>query len=130
MSLPRCLPISLSDQVLLEQLLLDPDRQGVPERREATRREGEVGLEQALELQERLVVEGDVIDVLGRDSGRLEAIARGVDREAGIVLLAREAFLLRRCDDLSIHHQRRRRVVIEGRQSEYLHVGSAPQKIV
>jgi hypothetical protein len=36
---------------------------------EAARREGQVGLQQPLELQERLVVEGDVVDLVELDPG-------------------------------------------------------------
>ena len=75
------------------------------ERLEAARREGEIGFEQPLEFQERLLVEDDIVDVLERDAGLLEAIADRVDREARVLLLAREALLLRRRDDLAVDQQ-------------------------
>jgi hypothetical protein len=57
---------------------------------EAARRERHAGLEQALELEERLVVESYAIDVLETESRDLQA---ALDREAGkrgIVLAAGE----------------------------------------
>ena len=54
-------------QILLKQLLANPDRDRRRERAEAARREGDVGFEQPLELQERLFVEDDIVDVGERD---------------------------------------------------------------
>jgi hypothetical protein len=52
-------------------------------------REGEVGLEQPLELEERLVVEGDVVDVGQLDAGLVEAVLdRLLPGKPEIVLLA------------------------------------------
>jgi hypothetical protein len=53
----------LAQQALLEQLFLEPERDRHLERAEAPRRERNIGLEQPLEFQERLVVEGDVVDL-------------------------------------------------------------------
>ena len=63
------------------QLLLQPDGMRHEERPEAARRERQIGLEQALELQQRLVVEPDVVE-LGRRRCRasLQAV---VDRLRG-----------------------------------------------
>ena len=44
-------------------------------------RKREIGLEQPLELEERLVVEGDVVDLAERDAALAQAIARA--RDAG-----------------------------------------------
>ena len=52
--------------VLQKQLLAQPDRDRHPERCETPRRKREIGFEQALELEKRLVVERDEVD-LGRD---------------------------------------------------------------
>src|SRR5690606_18521303 len=58
-------PLELAhEQAFLEQLLLEPYGQRGLERCEAARREREVRLEQALELQERLVVERDAVELL------------------------------------------------------------------
>jgi hypothetical protein len=113
----------IAQQRLLEQLLLQPQRHGHAEGLEAARRVGEVGLEQALELQERLVVEGDVVDVGQLDAGLVEAVLHGVLREARIVLLAREALLLRGADEMAVLDQRGGAVMIESRDAEHAHEG-------
>ena len=52
-------------------------------------------------------------------------------RETGIMLLAREALLLRRGDDTAVVDQGGRAVVIECRKSENAHSATSPgQKIV
>ena len=58
------------EQRLLEQLLAQPQRQRHPERCEAARAIGEIGLEQPLELEKWLVVEDDAVDVLEPDTCR------------------------------------------------------------
>ena len=40
----------------------------------------------ALELQQRLLVEDDVVQVFGVDVRRFEAVVRGAQRQAGVVL--------------------------------------------
>ena len=67
---------------------------------------------------ERLVVEADVVDRLGRDARLLQAVIDGVDGEALVVLLAREALFLSGGDDLAILDQRGRAVVIVGRDAK------------
>ena len=52
----------LDEQALLEELLAAPKRHGHAERAEAGGGEGHVRLEQPLELEEGLVVEGHMID--------------------------------------------------------------------
>ena len=73
---------------LLEQLLLDPERHRHAERAKAARRIGEIGLEQALELDERLLEEDDMVDAVEVDACRIQAIADGLCGKAGIMLLA------------------------------------------
>jgi hypothetical protein len=85
---------------LVEQLLLladlapEPFRDRVLERIPALRREAEVRGNETLELQQRLLVEDDRVEVLELEVGVLEAPLRGVVRKARILLLAREP---RRC---------------------------------
>ncbi len=66
-------PELVLQQAFLEQLLPQPQRHRHAEGAEAARREGEIGLEQALELQKRLVVEDDVVDLV---EARCRASAR------------------------------------------------------
>ena len=72
----------LDQQALLEELLLEPQRQRLAERGEAARREGEIRLQKPLELEERLVVERDEVDFGRPDSGGFEAGANGLVRES------------------------------------------------
>jgi len=111
----------LHQQVLEEQLLPQPDRHRHGEAPEAARRKGEIRLQQALELEERLVVECDRVDAV---QGRLplaQAVRHGVPREPRVVLLAGEPLLLRRGDDVPVRQQCRRAVVVEGRYAEDAH---------
>jgi hypothetical protein len=81
----------------------------------------EARLHDAEELDERLLVEADVIDVLDLDAGLLQAVPDRPRWEIGVVLLPGEALLLGCSDELAILHQGRRRVVIEEAQPEYVH---------
>src|SRR6266566_5273717 len=96
----------------LEQLLLQPQRQGLSERSETVRRKGEVGLKQTLEFQERFVVERHHVQLVWAGAGGFQARADRLMRESRIVLLAGEAFLLGSSDDLPVIHQRGRAVVV------------------
>ena len=89
--------------------------------RRPSRRERQVRFEQALELQPGLVVEGDVIDGIEPDPGRLQAERDGVGRKTGIVLPAREALFLRGGGDAAVLDERGGTIVIEGGQSENSH---------
>ena len=100
------------------QLLAEPDRHRLGERPQADRREREVGLEQPVELQDRLVIEGDEVEVARRDACRAQAVVDGPGREVGVVLLAGEALLLRRGDDLPVPQQGGGGVVVEGGDAE------------
>ena len=77
------------------------------------RRESQIGLQQALELGERFFVENDVIE-LGRVEARLfQAISDRLCRKSRVVLDSREAFFLRRRDDVAVHDESRSAIVIE-----------------
>jgi hypothetical protein len=100
-----------AQQVFLKQLLADPERNRRGERAKTTRRERDIGFEQPLELQERLLVEDDIVDFLERDLRMLEAITDRVLRIARIVLDACEALLLGRGNNATVDQQRGRAVV-------------------
>ena len=65
-------------------------------------REGQIGLDETVELQQRLVVEDDVVELLDLEAGLLQAVVRRVRREAVVVLDAREALFLRGGDDVAV----------------------------
>ena len=104
----------VQDQPPGEELVAQPHRHRGDELRQPAGRHAEILLEQPLELEQGLVVEADVVEVGGGESGRLEAVRDGVARESGVMLLAGEALLLRRGDDLTVAHQTGRRIVVEG----------------
>ena len=106
------------DQPGLLQLLAEPHRHGRDEAREPGRGVREIGFEQPLELAQRLLVEDDIVEVLDRDLRFAEAVLDRQVREAGIVLLAGEALLLRGRHDLPVAHEAGRAVVIERRNAQ------------
>src|SRR3954465_6896816 len=89
----------VGEQLLLEKLLLQPERNCHAEGAETTRRESQIGFEQPFEFQERLVIKRDLIDVFEIDAGRLEAVADRALGKAAVVALARKPFLLCSGDD-------------------------------
>jgi len=103
------------------ELLAEPDRHGHHERAQAAGRDAEIGLEDAVELRDGLVVEGDGVEFARVDAGLGEAVLHRVDGKARVVLLAGEPLLLRRGDDVPVRQQCRRAVVVEGRYAEDAH---------
>src|SRR3970040_1310728 len=86
----------LPEHVLEAQLFLEPDRHRHRERPDALRRICEIRLEQTLEFHQRLVVENDRIELIDFQPPLLQTVLDRGAREAGIVLLSREALLLSR----------------------------------
>src|SRR6476620_8217136 len=84
--------------------------------------EAEIGFEQALELKEWLVVKRDVVHFAKADASFIQAVSERMMRETGVMLLAREAFLLGSGDDLSVDNKCGRAVVIECGHSNNSHV--------
>src|ERR1035437_7885014 len=89
------------------KLILQPQRHRQAEAREARGRVGKVSLQHPVKLRQRLVIEGDAIQVLRLEPGLGEAVSDGVGGKAGVMLLACEPFLLGRCDNTPIPPQRR-----------------------
>src|SRR6266480_3238690 len=71
-------------QAPLEQLLFQPQWQGLPERSKSMRSKSEVGLQQTFEFQERLVVERHQIQLAGTGAGGFQARADGLMRKPRI----------------------------------------------
>src|SRR5262245_59348521 len=78
-----------ADDVLLEQLLAQPERDRHCERLIATWREAHIGLQEPLELEKWLLVEHHVVNLVEPAAFVLQAIRDGMGREARILLLAR-----------------------------------------
>ena len=106
------------DVVLLEELLFDPERPRLQERAVAARRDGQVRLEDPLELEEGLVVEADDVDVLNGDAGVFQAEVDGTGREGRIALHAREALFLACRDDFAVPEESGGTVVVVRRDAE------------
>ena len=79
---------------------------------------GEIGFEQSLEFQERLVIEADVGEIFSFEIGLLQAELDCVDGEFVIVLDASEALFLGCGDNLPVHDQRSSGVMVERRDSQ------------
>ena len=76
------------------QLLVEPDRHRLPEGVEGPREGGHVGREHPLELEQRLVVEADRVELLGLDARLVEHVLDRAVGEVRVVALAGEALLL------------------------------------
>jgi hypothetical protein len=87
------------------QLLLHPQRARHHERAEPLRHHAQIRLEDALELEQRLVVEADVVQILRLDARRLQAVLHRARREIRISLLPGEPLLRAGSDDLAVLHQ-------------------------
>src|SRR5690606_38067052 len=92
------------------EFLVNPAGQRRGERSEYARRVLEIRFEKAFELQQRLVVETDVVQLLRREPRFLEAVVDGVGGKTRVVLLPREPLLLRRGGDPAVDDQRGGRV--------------------
>src|SRR6266436_8170027 len=108
-------------QGLLEQLFPEPQRNGHGEGREPAGGEREVRLQEALEFQERLVVEDDVIHLGEAAAALSEAILDRMDGKTCVVLLSYEPFLLGGRYDTPVIDEGRRAVVIKGRDAQDAH---------
>ena len=108
----------VDQQRFLKQLLLQPQRHRHAERAKAPRRESKIGFEQSLELQKRLFVEGDEVDIAPAGASFLDAIAQRMDRKIRVMLLACEALFLRGRNDLAVAHNRCSAIVIKRGDTE------------
>src|SRR5882762_387650 len=104
----------LSQQPLLKQLFLDPNRQRHAKRAEPVRCERQIGFEQSIEFQERLVIKDDMVDLAELDPSLLEAIADRILRESRVVLFTCEPLFLGRRGDPPVHNKGCCTVVVEG----------------
>ena len=111
--------VHLAGQV---QLLLQPDRQTRQELAEAPRGVSQIGFQQPLEFEQGLLIEHDVVEFLRGKARGLEAVIDCVQGEAAVVLDSRESLLLSGRDDLAVAHEGRRTVMIEGRDSQDIHI--------
>src|SRR5262249_9742134 len=83
--------------------------------------------EDPLELEHRLLIEDDRVELFRLDAAVLEAPLDCRDRKRGVVLAAREPFLLDGADRNAVHGERRRRVVVVRRDAEDAHQYCPPK---
>jgi hypothetical protein len=112
----------IAQQLLLKQLLFQPEGDRHAEGAKSPGCEGDVSFEQALEFEEWLIVKRDVVHFAKADAALVQAIGERMVRETGIMVRAREAFLLGSGDDLSVDDERRCTVVIECGYSDNSHL--------
>ena len=101
------------DKIFHPKFLFDPKRQGLQERCDPVRRVSKIGLDDALEFDERLIVERDAIKLRGFHAALFQAEIDGVLRKREIMFLARKALFLRRRDDLPVTDKTRRAIVVK-----------------
>src|SRR2546425_5416987 len=106
-------PQSVLQQAFTEELSPQPQGHRHAKRLEPAWRKRQIRLDQPLKLQERLVVEDDAIHAAQPGAALGQAVADRVGGKPGIVLLAREAFLLRRSNDLAVLDQCRSAVMVK-----------------
>src|SRR5262245_44362554 len=76
------------------QLVLDPERTRHRKGAQSTRRRCRIRFENAFELEQRLVIEADEVEVGDFDPGLLQAILDGVGRKPCVAFLASESLFL------------------------------------
>ena len=108
----------LLDNGLQIKLFLEPDGHRGDEGLKPPGCVAQVSLEQSLELDERLVVEDDPVDVAKTQVFRFQAITDGVFGKARVMLLAAEAFLLRRGHQFAVLQQGGSTVMVVSRNAE------------
>jgi hypothetical protein len=104
----------VADLPLHVELVLDPERAGHEERLEAAGCHAQVSLQDALELEQRLVVERHRRQLVRRDPGLFQAVVNRMLREPGIALDPAESLLAGGGNDFAVSEQAGRAVVIEG----------------
>jgi hypothetical protein len=102
------------------ELVFDPEGAGHEEGLEACRRDPQIGLQDALELEQRLVVEPDVSQIPNLDSRLRQTVRHSLSREGGIPLLPGKPFLLGRGHDLAVPEQTCGAVVVVCGYAKYV----------
>jgi hypothetical protein len=95
------------------ETVLHPEWPGAAEGGEPAGRDGEIRLEKSLELQQRLFVKNDRIELRRLNAGFCQTVTSRLAREAFVAFDAGKAFLLRRRDDAVPRKQASGAVVIE-----------------
>ena len=92
----------IADNSFLKQFILQPDGQRSCKTPESKRGKRQIRFQQALELQEGLIVEDDIINIGGTQACFVQAILDSIRRITRIMLPAGESFLLSGGDNLPL----------------------------
>lgn len=112
------------DKIRKPQLLLKPEGHGFKERPNSNGGVGEIGFQNPLKLDKRLVIEDDIVEVFDLNLPDLKTGADCIDRKIEVVFPSGKALLLSGCDDLSIPYKGSSTVVIECRDAQDIHISS------
>ena len=116
----------VADQALDPEFVEQPVDHCLAEDTPASRDGLEGGEQNALEFDEGLFVEDEIVEVTGVDASGLETKSDGVGGKAAVVLEAAEALLLGGGDELTVAYQCRCRVVVIARDAEDVHATALP----
>ena len=103
------------------QLLAQPEGHGHDVRAQPLGDDREIGLEDAVELEQRLVVEDDPVELPLAHAPLRQAVADGVEGELVVMLLAGEPLFLGGGDDAPAVDQAGGRIVVVAADAEQLH---------
>ena len=107
----------------MKQLVLDPHGHGRGKAHKAPGRQGQIGLQQALEFEERFFVKNDMRQFGRGDAGLAQAILNRMAGKARIVLFAAEALFLSGGNDAALVDEAGCAVVIKGGDAQNVHGG-------
>src|SRR5918993_5045301 len=95
----------LPKEVSQQELFFQPHGHGGKKRLETARGKTDVGFEEPLEFDKRLVIEHNVCEILDSDPSFVQTILNGMTWKTWVMLLSRKALFLRRRNDLAILHK-------------------------
>src|SRR5205814_7981606 len=89
----------------------------------------EVRLQQTLEFQKGLVIEGDMVQTISGETTLLQAVIDRMERKILVVLLPGKTLLLRCGDQLAVDDKRGGRIVVErGNPENGCHIDGPPRR--
>jgi hypothetical protein len=118
----------LPKEVSQQELFFQPHGHGGKKRLETPRRKTEVGFEEPLEFDKRLVIEHHVFEILDSDPSFIQTILNGMTWKTWIMLLSRKALFLRRRNNLAILHKTGSAVMVVRRDTENMHAVNLPTR--
>ena len=103
----------VSDHLAHPEFLLQPKRHRLEEGGQTSRDISQIGFQQTLEFHERLVVEHDVGQFIGRgETTFLKTVTNRMGREIVIVLFSRKTLFLSGRNDFAVDYERGGAIVV------------------